>query len=100
MTLSQQCVLRTCQFCTWDLCTHSCHTELRELMSHLMVEHRLDVGKLPHPTVEELQDIHRRQPHHTHDDMPARIRELEAQVALLEKMAYLRIPIPRLRKAT
>lgn len=91
--------------------------DVRELMSHLMVEHRLDVGKLPgieklieayeagenirelNPAlVRELETLHKMQAHHTHTDQDVRIRELEAQVALLDRMAYLRIPIPRLRR--
>lgn len=41
-------------------------TPMQELMRHLMVEHRLDVGKLPNPTLAELVSIHDRQAHHVH----------------------------------
>jgi hypothetical protein len=38
----------------------------RELISHLMVEHRLDIGRLPNPLLGELESIHGGLPHHSH----------------------------------
>ena len=45
-------------------------TPMEQLMRHLMVEHRLDVGRLPNPTMSELAEMHDRQPHHIHRDEP------------------------------
>lgn len=42
--------------------------KISPLSFHLMVEHRLNVGELPWPTLDELIELHRRQPHHVHAD--------------------------------
>jgi hypothetical protein len=39
----------------------------KKLTEHLMVEHGLDIGKLPPPvTADELEQLHDGQKHHTH----------------------------------